>query len=159
VKTLSVPPAQDVYGVRAHDVYGPRHFTAVSLANNHSGDYGKAALLETLAGLSGARVGFFGAGPNLAAAHRPFILERAGVRIALLGYDEFQPRAFEAGVDTPGVAWSEDEQVITDIRAARAQGADVVIPFLHWGWENEAAPCPRQRELARTLIDAGADAV
>jgi poly-gamma-glutamate synthesis protein (capsule biosynthesis protein) len=87
------------------------------------------------------------------------LLERAGVRIALLGYDEFQPRAFEAGADTPGVAWSEDEQVITDIRAARALGAQLVIPFMHWGWENEGAPCPRQRKLARVLLDAGADAV
>jgi poly-gamma-glutamate capsule biosynthesis protein CapA/YwtB (metallophosphatase superfamily) len=84
---------------------------------------------------------------------------RRGVRIALLGYDEFMPRSFEAGSTWPGVAWSEDEDVVTDIRTARAQGADVVIPFMHWGWEYEAAPSPRQRELARRMLDAGADAV
>jgi poly-gamma-glutamate capsule biosynthesis protein CapA/YwtB (metallophosphatase superfamily) len=33
------------------------------------------------------------------------------------------------------------------------------LPFFHWGWENEPGPSARQRELARALIDAGADAV
>jgi poly-gamma-glutamate capsule biosynthesis protein CapA/YwtB (metallophosphatase superfamily) len=155
-------PFDKIFTFRAH----PRvlrvlasHFAAFSLANNHSGDYGKGALLETMAGLSGEHVAFFGAGLNLTAAHRALMLERAGIRIALLGYDEFQPRAFEAGVDTAGVAWSEQEQVVTDIRAARALGADIVIPFMHWGWEHEGTPCPRQRELAHVMLDAGADAV
>jgi len=153
---------EKIYTFRAHPRVLPvlgRHFAAVSLANNHSGDYGKAALLETFAGLERERIPFFGAGPNLSAAHRALVLERGGIRIALLGYDEFQPRAFEAGFDTPGVAWSEEEQVRSDIRAARAQGADLVIPFMHWGWENEGEPCPRQRALSHAMLDAGADAV
>jgi len=49
--------------------------------------------------------------------------------------------------------------MVLDITRARAAGADIVLPFLHWGWENEPEPCARQRELARTLIDAGASAV
>ncbi|MFZ2852943.1 MAG: CapA family protein, partial [Rhodocyclaceae bacterium] len=52
-----------------------------------------------------------------------------------------------------------DSQVIGDIRAARAAGADLVIPFMHWGWEREPAPSARQRQLARLMIDAGADVV
>jgi poly-gamma-glutamate synthesis protein (capsule biosynthesis protein) len=136
-----------------------RHFDAVSVANNHSGDFGDPALLETLGGLDRVRVGRFGAGRNLIEAHEPLFIERKGVVVALLGYDEFRPRSFEAGPDSAGVAWSEDEQVVRDIRNARARGADVVIPFMHWGWENEAEPCERQRELSRLMIDAGADAV
>jgi poly-gamma-glutamate synthesis protein (capsule biosynthesis protein) len=30
---------------------------------------------------------------------------------------------------------------------------------MHWGWEYESGPGERQRQLARTMIDAGADAV
>jgi hypothetical protein len=60
---------------------------------------------------------------------------------------------------TPGIAWSEDEQVIADIRAARAAGADHVIPFMHWGWEKSTQPDDRQRSLARRLIDEGASLV
>jgi len=134
-------------------------FDAVSVANNHSGDYGRAAFLETLAVLDGAGIRHFGGGRNLVEAHAPLWIERKGLRIAVLGYDEFLPRAFEAGADFPGIAWSEDSHVISDIRAARAAGADIVIPFMHWGWEYEPGPNPRQRQLARAMIDSGADAV
>jgi poly-gamma-glutamate synthesis protein (capsule biosynthesis protein) len=104
-------------------------------------------------------VGFYGGGYNLKEAHTPLILERQGLRIALLGYDEFQPRNFEADHDRPGVAWSEDEQVVRDIAdARRVWRADVVIPVMHWGWEEPIANA-RQRKLARLMIDAGADAV
>ena len=69
------------------------------------------------------------------------------------------PRSLEAGPDLPGIAWSEDSQVIGDIRAARVAGADLVIPFMHWGWEREPNPSERQRQLAHSMFDAGADVV
>lgn len=134
-------------------------FDALSVANNHSGDYGQAAFVETLDHLRGAGIRGFGGGANLAQAHAPLWIERKGLRIAVLGYNEFKPRRFEAGADWPGIAWSEDSHVVADIRAARAAGADVVIPFMHWGWERETQPSARQHALARRMIDAGADAV
>ncbi len=136
-----------------------RHFGALALANNHSSDFGPQSFLDTMKNLDAAHIPHFGGGANLSEAHRPLILERKGLRIALLGYNEFLPRWFEAGPTWPGIAWAEDEQIIRDMRAARAAGAHIVIPFIHWGWENETSPCQRQRELARKLIDAGADAV
>ena len=134
-------------------------FDAMAVSNNHAGDYGKEAFMETLAWLDGAGIRAFGGGRDLAAAHAPLWIEKKGLRIAVLGYNEFKPRAFEAGAATPGVAWSEDSQVVADIRAARASGADIVIPFMHWGWEREPEPTERQRSLARLMIDAGADLV
>ncbi len=134
-------------------------FDALAVSNNHAGDYGKEAFMETLAFLEGAGIRAFGGGRDLAAAHAPLWIEKKGLRIAVLGYNEFKPRSFEAGAATPGIAWSEDSQVIADIRAARAAGADVVIPFMHWGWEREPEPTERQRSLARLMIDAGADFV
>jgi poly-gamma-glutamate synthesis protein (capsule biosynthesis protein) len=131
-------------------------FDAVSLANNHSGDYGHAAFLETMHHLDDVGIAYFGGGQNLVEAHRPLWIEKRGLRIAVLAYNEFKPRAFEAGANWPGVAWSEDDQVIADIRAAKAAGADLVIPFMHWGWEKETRPTERQQTLARKLIDAGA---
>jgi poly-gamma-glutamate synthesis protein (capsule biosynthesis protein) len=102
----------------------------------------------------------FGGGHDLSQAHTPLIIERKGLRIALLGYSEFMPRSFEADYNAPGIAWSEDEQVVADIRKARrVHGADLVIPVMHWGWENEPASNARQRHLARLMIDAGADVV
>jgi poly-gamma-glutamate capsule biosynthesis protein CapA/YwtB (metallophosphatase superfamily) len=151
-----------IYTFRAHprvlDVLKGR-FQALAVSNNHAGDYGKEAFVETLDWLEKAGIPAFGGGRDLTSAHAPLWIEKGGLKIAVLGYNEFKPRSFEAGPDWPGVAWSEDSQVVSDIRAARAAGADLVIPFMHWGWERELQPGERQRQLARTMIDAGADLV
>lgn len=137
-----------------------RHFDALALANNHSGDFGREAFAEMLGLLQQAGLAQFGGGLNLKQAHAPLVLERRGLRIALLGYNEFMPRSFEADYNAPGVAWSEDAQVVADIRAARSvHHADLVIPVMHWGWENEPTSNARQRQLARLMVDAGADVV
>jgi poly-gamma-glutamate capsule biosynthesis protein CapA/YwtB (metallophosphatase superfamily) len=139
--------------------YVRRHFDAVGLANNHSGDFGPKAFTQMLGLLKQSGVGYYGGGHNLKEAHQPLLMERHGIRIAFLGYNEFQPRNFEADHDRAGVAWSEDEQVVRDIvDARRVWKADVVIPVMHWGWEESIANA-RQRELARLMVDAGADAV
>lgn len=134
-------------------------FDAVSLANNHSGDYGQAAFVETMQHLDAAGIARFGGGRDLTEAHRPLWIDKKGLKIAVLGYNEYKPRRFEAGPQTPGIAWSEDEQVIADIRAAKEAGADHVIPFMHWGWEKSTQPDARQREFARRMIDEGASLV
>lgn len=137
-----------------------RHLDVVSVANNHTGDFGREAFVEMLGRLDASGIARVGGGRNLAEAHRPLLVEMHGLRIALLGYNEYFPRSFEAGADQPGSAWSDDEAVIEDIRRARSEHrADLVIPFMHWGTEGDPVANDRQRQLARRMIDAGADAV
>ena len=164
VPVATVGNAMDskIFSFRAHPrVMGvlKGRFDALALSNNHSGDYGKEAFLETMRHVDAAGIARFGGGHNLAEAHAPLWIHKHGLKIAVLGYNEFKPRSFEAGADTPGIAWSEDSQVIADLRAARQAGADLVIPFMHWGWERERQPTQRQRQLARLMIDHGADVV
>ena len=162
VATVGQPLESKIYSFRARPSVMrvlQHRFTALSVANNHSGDYGQAAFLETLDHARAAGIRVFGGGRNLREAHAPLWLEKGGLRIAVLAYNEFKPRRFEAGANSPGIAWSEDSHVVADIRAARAAGADVVIPFMHWGWEREPEPTARQHHLARLMIDAGASAV
>jgi poly-gamma-glutamate capsule biosynthesis protein CapA/YwtB (metallophosphatase superfamily) len=151
------------YTFRAHPrslLLLKRHFDAVALANNHTGDFGPLAFAQMLDRLERAGIPYFGGGRDLAQAHVPLIIERHGLRVAFLAYNEFFPRSFEADTDKPGSAWSEDEQVILDIHRARSQyRADLVIPVMHWGWEHELRASERQRQLARMMIDAGADAI
>jgi poly-gamma-glutamate capsule biosynthesis protein CapA/YwtB (metallophosphatase superfamily) len=137
-----------------------RYFTALGLANNHTGDYGKDAFLRQLNTLDAAKLPYFGGGRNRQEARRPLILERNGMRVALLGYNDFQPRSFAAGENLPGTAWLVDDDVLADVKAARqCDRADVVIPFLHWGRESSPEPIKWQRDFARQLIDAGATAI
>ena len=152
-----------MYTFQAHPRVIPvlqKHFDAVTLANNHSGDFGPDAFAQMLSLLKEAGLAQVGGGMNLKQAHTPLVFTRNGWRIAVLSYNEFHPRSFEAGFDIPGVAWSEDQQVIEDIQTARRiHRADLVIPVMHWGWENEIVANARQRQLARLMVAAGADAV
>ena len=136
------------------------HFSAVSVANNHSGDFGPKAFETMLGLLERAKIPYFGGGRDLRSAHAPYVVEKNGHKIAILGYDNFLPRSFEALEERPGVAWADADQVAYDIRNAKENlGADIVITYPHWGWEHEPLASKHQEELARLMIDAGADAV
>ena len=135
-----------------------RYLSGVSLANNHSGDWGKKGLSTEFELLREAGLPWFGAGDNVKAAHEPLILEAKGRKVALLGFNDFPPRAFAAGPKTPGTAWLTEKDVVRDIKLARTK-ANLVLLFLHWGEELEDNPTKDQQALARRLIDAGADAI
>jgi poly-gamma-glutamate capsule biosynthesis protein CapA/YwtB (metallophosphatase superfamily) len=156
-------PEDKPYALKAHPRVLPvlkKHFSAVSLANNHSYDYGEQTFLETLSLLEKAGLPYLGGGRDIFQAHEPKIFNVKGKKIALLAYNEFHPRSFEALADRPGVAWSEDEYVVYGIQRAREfYGADYVITYPHWGVEQTKTASPRQVHLARLMIDAGADAV
>jgi poly-gamma-glutamate capsule biosynthesis protein CapA/YwtB (metallophosphatase superfamily) len=55
------------------------------LASNHALDYGAEALLDTLAHLHTAGIAHVGAGPDLAAARKPAVLEANAFRLAVIG--------------------------------------------------------------------------
>lgn len=162
VATKGTPMAGKPFTFRADPTTLPvlaRHFDIVSLANNHTGDFGHDAFLQQLDLLSQHHVAFFGGGRNCIEARRPHIVEVKGIRIALLGYNTYHPREFEAGPDWPGVAWGVPEQVEADIQAARTvHHADLVIPFMHWGLQY-VPENKEQRKLAHRMIKAGADIV
>jgi poly-gamma-glutamate synthesis protein (capsule biosynthesis protein) len=137
-----------------------RYFNAVSVANNHTGDYGPVAFSNMLDILERDGVAYFGGGKEIRSAHQPYIVEVKGKKIAILGYNEFFPRSFEALSDRAGTAWSEDDYVVSDIKKAKNYyHADLVIVYPHWGWEYEKHASSRQERLAHLMIDAGADVI
>jgi poly-gamma-glutamate synthesis protein (capsule biosynthesis protein) len=136
------------------------NFSAVSLANNHSVDFGLKTFAHMLDLFDRQGLRYFGGGKNIRSAHEPVVFETKGKRIAVLGYDIFLPRSFEALPDQPGVAWGEPDFIAQDIaRARQHHRADIVITYPHWGWENEKQANAQQQALAHWMIDSGADAV
>lgn len=133
-------------------------FDVVSLANNHAYDWGPEALLDTIQRLDKAGIRAVGAGANDREAHYPVVVDLEGVRVAFLAYVSIEPRAASAGAEKPGVAWLDPEQVLADIRFARPL-ADILVVSPHWGIEYAPKPELWQVELARRMIDAGADFV
>jgi hypothetical protein len=130
----------------------------VSVANNHSLDYGRLAFADTLRYAREFGMKTIGGGRDLAAARRPAILGRGGIRVALLGYSDVRPLGFDAGANTSGAAPAFPWYITPDVRRARER-ADVVVVYFHWGIERTFTPNARQRFLARVSFDAGAHVV
>ncbi len=135
-------------------------FDVISLANNRMLDAETIGLLDTMDALSGAGVGWVGAGRNLEEARRPHIVERNGLSMAFLAYT-YRVSWFGAdGFARPGGAgvMALDPFVIReDIRRVRNE-VDFVILSFHWGVGADEIP-EEARKFAHEMIDAGADVI
>lgn len=137
-----------------------KYFNAVSLANNHSLDFGPGGMVEMLALLEREKLPNFGGGLNLKQAMAPFVTEIKGHKIAIFGFNEFYAEDYAATETVAGNAPLFEPQVTQAIKNAKEKlGCNVVIPFLHWGEELVTAPRPDQVKLSKAWIDAGATAI
>jgi poly-gamma-glutamate capsule biosynthesis protein CapA/YwtB (metallophosphatase superfamily) len=132
----------------------------VSTANNHAWDYGKSALLETLAHLDRAGVAHVGTGPTLADARRPVIVERQGFRLAFLAVtDIWNQGSLGKHPARDYVASADRDALVRAVRDLRADtSVDAILVSYHGGEEYRSDPLPGTRALAEAVIDAGADA-
>ena len=112
----------------------------VTLANNHSSDYGAKSLTDTEEALDAAGIDYC-IGDKIA------VKEVNGIPTAFIGIY----------VLNDGMA--REEQVKQTIAAAKQQGAKLVIVAFHWGTEKATEPDETQKSLAHTAIDCGADLV
>ncbi len=131
-------------------------FDAMSVANNHAGDAGPASVDDTLAALRSAGIRSVGGGATTDDAFAPQVVERGGLRIALLSFDA-TGEGLRAGT-APGVAWWDEARVRTAVEEARAV-ADVVAVGVHGGAEYRRGPDPYLLRLAESLAGWGADVV
>jgi poly-gamma-glutamate synthesis protein (capsule biosynthesis protein) len=130
----------------------------LNLANNHAGDFGMLALLDTVRAVRAAGAIPVGAGATLAAARAPQIVTRLGLRIGFVGFSDIGPASFFAGPARPGTSSATFPAIAAAVRAARRR-ADVVIATFHWGVERAPTENDRQRAFARAALQAGASAV
>ena len=166
-------------------VFSDCGFDVVSVASNHAMDWGAEAMLDTVEVLERRGIRAIGVGRNLAEARRPAIVERKGVKIAILAYCSVLRDGYEAGPNKPGVAplrahtyyepfeyqagtpprivtipYEQDLAGMLEAVAAARQQANVVVLVFHWGIHF----IPRviadyQTTIARAAIAAGADLI
>jgi len=140
----------------------------LSLANNHTMDYGLQGLEQTLDVLRQNSLETFGAGASAADAARPlalsYELNGSPLRVLVAAGFEYRPvydRAFRfyASKDKGGVnAWSIP-RAAAQIRSLRGKNPEAfIIAFPHWG-KNYQWKTTGQTALAHALIDSGADLV
>lgn len=112
----------------------------VTLANNHSSDYGAQSLTDTQQYLSESGIDYC-TGDTIA------VKEVNGVKVGLIGICVLDEGLGKAS------------QVQQTIEAAKNQGAQLIVIAFHWGTEKSDTPDETQRSLAHLAVDSGADLV
>lgn len=136
----------------------------VTVANDHGLDFGPDGLAETIAVKRSQTDGMvIGAGADEDEAYAPYTAVVAGQRVAIIAatqvLDGEMIAAWTAQPDQAGLASAKRlDRLVEEVRSARAD-ADTVVVYVHWGIETETCPDIAQQELARALVDAGADIV
>jgi poly-gamma-glutamate capsule biosynthesis protein CapA/YwtB (metallophosphatase superfamily) len=128
-------------------------YDACSTASNHALDRGPPGVAATLGVLDQAGLRHAGTARNAAEAAAA-VVDARGLRVGLLSY-AYGLNGDRVPADQPWLVNLVDpDRIVADARAARRAGARFVVVLLHWGQENQAAPTPDQRELARRLLAA-----
>lgn len=111
---------------------------AVSVANNHTIDYGEKGYAETKRLLEEADV------PYVEPNSSTVVTLENGITVGIYGtvYNSIDEEAMVAG-----------------IKALKEQGTDLIIYAPHWGTEHSFRPTEQQVELGHAAIDAGAHIV
>ncbi|MDQ6988674.1 MAG: CapA family protein [Mariprofundaceae bacterium] len=130
-------------------------FDVLTLANNHSLDYGVTALNDTIDALKQQNLAHIGAGNNLKEARKPHIMEKNGFKVGFLGYSLTYPEEFWAKDNRAGTVFGYEHTIRQDIQRLRQQVDSIVVSF-HWGREGTTKLRAYQPRLGRIAIDEGA---
>ena len=132
-------------------------FDVLTLANNHSLNFGKEGLNDTFGYLKDAGIEYIGAGESVSEAYLPTIREAGYITFAFLGYSYAGKTldSYESLEYNPTVAFMDTEKMIVDVEQA-TNLADYVIVSMHDGYEYQFTPNQHQKDFAHAAIDAGA---
>jgi poly-gamma-glutamate capsule biosynthesis protein CapA/YwtB (metallophosphatase superfamily) len=137
-------------------------FDVVTVANNHSMDFGPEALLEQLELLEAADIAAVGAGRSVEEAAAPRYVKVGDLVLAVIGLTTYNS-LIAAQEDHAGVHWLDNNARILRALAPRIaearRHADLIVFSPHWGGNWTERPTPQRIELAHALIDLGVDAI
>jgi poly-gamma-glutamate capsule biosynthesis protein CapA/YwtB (metallophosphatase superfamily) len=137
------------------------NFSVLSVANNHSFDYGREAFQDTLSRLEQANISYVGGSFSEKEAHQAVIKEIDETKIGFLAYTCVGSPHWQAQENSSGIAWmslDHTEKLAQDIEKAK-QESDILIVSLHFGKEYQKQPNNSQKTIAKKAIDYGADLV
>lgn len=132
--------------------------SVLSVGNNHMGDFGRDAYIDTLARLKENEIRYTGGGINETEAEQPVIIEKQGIKIGYLGFSDKGPNGMKAGPEKAGVLLADNPRYAEIIKNASGQ-VDYLVVSLHFGEEYQVVHDARQEYLAQKAIDNGAKIV
>ena len=132
--------------------------SVLSVANNHVGDYGSEAFVDTLARLKENELLYTGGGLNKAEAEEPVVIEKYGMKIGFLAFSDKGPEYLRTTADSAGILLANNPRFDEIIQNAKSEVDYLVVSF-HFGEEYKTKHDARQEYLAHKAIDAGAKVV
>lgn len=133
-------------------------FTVLSTANNHAFDQGAKGVTETLDRLKEAGIVTIGSGEDQAEAEQPKVIEKYGIKVAFIAFTDSFNLDLNRKATGPWVRSLNLDLAKAAIRTLRPQ-VNIVVVGLHWGNEYQHEPTQRQRDIAKGLVEAGADLI
>lgn len=121
------------------------YISVVSLANNHTDNYGQKGLVSTREYLQQAGVEYFGA---------PAAEAESDVLIKTVGQKQFVFLGFNATYPI-----FNQKVAVNLVKKFASSSNAFVIVMMHWGDEYQLRSNAKQQELAHKLIDAGASVI
>jgi poly-gamma-glutamate synthesis protein (capsule biosynthesis protein) len=144
--------------IKSLDLLKDAGVDVVSLANNHTGDYGPEAFEDMLAKLDVHNLMYFGGGSDKTAAFAPLSINLYGNSISFIGANNIETYINAVGDDKAGGAYF-DEDLLSDSLMKANKESEIVIPYLHWGEEFVFEHNTIQRNWAEFFIDNNSDIV
>ena len=136
-------------------------FDALALANNHAGDGGMTGVFETREQLEKYKLystGMF----ETEDERRYMIVDVNGIKVGIVSYTGHVndgagkiPSAYRKTM----MNYYSIEKAEADIAAMKADGAEYIITYMHWGTENTHTVNSSQKNQAKALADAGSDLI
>ena len=133
----------------------------ITTANNHCLDTGLDGLDYTIDAIN--QYGIENVGTRKDQSDKNYLIKEVnGIKLGILAYAE-QLNGLEDLLDTPEkkakVNMIDSEIIRRDIKSAIKDGAEFIVVYPHWGVEYQSYPEEYQINLARKMIDWGADMV
>lgn len=130
----------------------------ISLANNHTNDYGKKAFSEMLELLKQNNIEYFGGGHNLIESFTPAILNIRNFHICLWGFNDIEKKYANTSSKVAGTAYLDKNLIKISLDTYQEQ-CNFKIAYPHWGQELTTKSNTKQIEYAHFMIDSGFDLV
>ncbi|WP_277584016.1 CapA family protein [Psychrobacillus antarcticus] len=130
----------------------------LSIANNHTLDQGEKGLLEAIQQMEKAEIPYFGAYKSVEDKQVDRIFQVDNGSLGLLGYT-YGTNAHETPVGKDYLVNRIDEtRIVKEIKDLKTK-VDFVVVSIHWGTEYNLEANDTQKQLARSIADAGADII
>ncbi len=134
-------------------------FDFVVTSNNHAMDTGEKGLLRTLEILKKTKIGSTGTFKSQADHDSIRILNIKGIKLGVLNYTYGTNGAYPASDHKYMINIIDTLAMERDIKAARIQGAELVLVYFHYGQENKSIPNEYQKMVVRKSQEYGADII